>query len=252
MIFIDNKYTKWYYNIISNAKSRISDKDTYHEIHHIIPKSLNGTNDENNLVSLTAREHFVCHMLLPKMLLGKQKRNMSFAFWSMCNRHNTKIENIYYSSSRIYEIARKEFILANKNLHTGRKCLPETKDKISVGQIGRIGGMKNKTHSQETKDKISAGNKGKIMPPLSQERKDQVSKQFAGTIQTDEHVYRRVLSRKTNGYYKDIDATKEKMSMAAKTRPRYICHCGKECSPSNYKRWHGSNCKITAADVAEL
>jgi hypothetical protein len=243
MTFIDNKYTKWYNNIISNAKSRIS-YDTYVEIHHIIPRSLGGTNDENNLVSLSAREHFICHMLLPKMLTGKQKRQMSFAFWSMCNRHNTKTENIYYSSSRIYDSARKEFIIANKILHTGSKRSQATKDKISKGQVGRVGGMQNKHHSQETKDKISKGNTGKIMPPLTQKRKDQISKQFSGTKQSKEHKSKRVSSRQINGYYKDALATKEKMSESAKNRPKYKCQCGKECSPSNYKRWHGDNCKI--------
>jgi cellobiose-specific phosphotransferase system component IIA len=66
MIFIDNKYTRWYYNIVTNAKSRIS--IGYTEKHHIIPKSCGGNNSKNNLVALTAREHFVCHLLLIRMV----------------------------------------------------------------------------------------------------------------------------------------------------------------------------------------
>jgi hypothetical protein len=50
MIFIDNKYTRWYYNIVNNAKSRIP--TGYTEKHHIIPKSCGGSNFKDNLAKL--------------------------------------------------------------------------------------------------------------------------------------------------------------------------------------------------------
>ena len=67
--FLQNKYTKWYFNIISKAQNR--DTLGYVEKHHIIPKSLGGNNEQTNLVKLTAREHFVCHWLLTKMVIEK-------------------------------------------------------------------------------------------------------------------------------------------------------------------------------------
>jgi hypothetical protein len=66
-----NKYTCWYNNITENAKSRII--DGYTERHHILPRSLGGTNDKDNLVDLTAREHFICHWLLTKMHSGESR-----------------------------------------------------------------------------------------------------------------------------------------------------------------------------------
>lgn len=42
MIFIDNKYTYWYYNIVHRAKTR--NITGYTEKHHIIPKSCGGDN----------------------------------------------------------------------------------------------------------------------------------------------------------------------------------------------------------------
>lgn len=39
-MFLNNKYTEWYYNIIENSKKK--NKDGYLEKHYIIPKSLNG------------------------------------------------------------------------------------------------------------------------------------------------------------------------------------------------------------------
>ena len=249
MLFIDNKYTKCYFSIINAAKSRISG-NSYTEIHHIIPKSLGGSNEPKNLVSLSSREHFICHLLLIKMLAGISKRKMSFAFWSMCNRHNTDIENVYQCNSRIYELSRKQFIISNKILHIGSKRSQETKQKISEGQKGRIGGMQNKNHSEETKQKISNSNKG-IKKPLSEQRKKEISQQFLGSKQTETHISKRISSRKENGFYKNEIETKRKMSESAKLRERYKCHCGKECSISNYKRWHGNNCKINIEDLAE-
>ncbi len=67
-------YTKIYQKIIDKAKkeNRVKRKYddlnyVYYEQHHIIPKSLGGSNKKENLVLLTAREHFICHLLLIRM-----------------------------------------------------------------------------------------------------------------------------------------------------------------------------------------
>ena len=39
---------------------------------HVVPKCLGGSNDTSNLVSLTYREHFICHKLLCKMINNKK------------------------------------------------------------------------------------------------------------------------------------------------------------------------------------
>jgi hypothetical protein len=76
MIFIDNKYTKWYHAIVQNANLRTLSDDTYIEKHHVIPRSLGGVDSKENLVRLTAREHFVCHLLLTKMVTGPAQYQM--------------------------------------------------------------------------------------------------------------------------------------------------------------------------------
>jgi hypothetical protein len=47
-MFLDNKYTKVYFNIIERAKNRLL--ETYTETHHIIPKCLGGSDKKENLV----------------------------------------------------------------------------------------------------------------------------------------------------------------------------------------------------------
>lgn len=39
----------------------------YSERHHILPKCMGGTNAKENLVRLTAKEHFIAHKLLVRM-----------------------------------------------------------------------------------------------------------------------------------------------------------------------------------------
>lgn len=48
---LENKYTSCYINIINKAKNRLL--DGYYETHHIVPKSLGGSNLKENLVKLT-------------------------------------------------------------------------------------------------------------------------------------------------------------------------------------------------------
>ena len=64
-MFIPNKYYKWYVNLIQTAQSKSrSKKNGAFDSHHIIPKSLGGSNEKTNLVLLTHREHYIAHMLL--------------------------------------------------------------------------------------------------------------------------------------------------------------------------------------------
>ena len=99
-IFLDNKYSKIYFNICNKVNSR--NPEIYFEIHHIVPKSFGGSNRNHNLVNLTAREHFIVHMLLPKMCISvRHKMQMVRALVRMCGRKNET------KSGRNYETARK-------------------------------------------------------------------------------------------------------------------------------------------------
>lgn len=104
-MFLENKYTRWYYQIVENAKNR--ELDGYGEKHHIIPKSLGGCNEKENLVKLTAREHLIVHMFLTKMVKGESRYKMLWALHRMVFTHS------YPLTSRQYEMFRRihaEFI----------------------------------------------------------------------------------------------------------------------------------------------
>lgn len=109
-------YKHIYYSIIEKAKNE--DKDGkrsigYFEKHHIQPKSLGGSNDEINLVKLTAREHFICHWLLVKIYQkGSIERNkMLYALWRI-QKGNDSSHKEHYINARAYEKLRIEFAVA--------------------------------------------------------------------------------------------------------------------------------------------
>lgn len=151
MIFIANKYTRIYFSIIEKAKSRVLLKTEYKEKHHIVPRSLGGDDSLENLVDLTAKEHFVCHKLLIKMTEGISRGKMAFALVLMSGKRGSKI----------YDSTRKLLAEAVSQLHTGK--IPITNgiiDKIIFkGQEIPPGFYKGFSHA--TIKKHGDGNKGK-------------------------------------------------------------------------------------------
>lgn len=99
-------YRKIYNQIIKNRK--FNEVEGYTEKHHILPRSLGGTDEKNNLINLTAREHFLCHFLLAKMYeketFGWYKMNHAFLMMK-CESYN----QIRYFNSRLYESLKKNF-----------------------------------------------------------------------------------------------------------------------------------------------
>jgi hypothetical protein len=94
-------YKKIYNDFIDNRKSKKI--NGYYEVHHIIPRSFGGNNNESNLIKLTSADHFFAHILLAK-IYGK---SMIPAVFLMSNRRwDGKPKKEYRLS---YEIMRKEW-----------------------------------------------------------------------------------------------------------------------------------------------
>jgi hypothetical protein len=159
MIFIDNKYTHWYYNIINAAVSRTTVTD-YAEKHHIIPRSLGGNNSASNLVNLTAKEHFVCHCLLTKMVWeDTAKIKMHNAAFQMTIKSSNQ-ERYKITASKYEILKRNKSAAMMGNTYGCRPMSEETKRKISNAKKGVSVG-KGKKMSDEAKKKLSASIKGR-------------------------------------------------------------------------------------------
>lgn len=157
--FLDNKYKKWYYQIISKAKTRIF--ADYYETHHIIPKCLGGTNYIENLVKLTAREHFICHWLLTKMVTGEARHKMLAALIRMSVQKNSNQQRIK-PNGRLYEKIRSTWAKEHSKWLTGR----------FAGEKNPNFGNKM---SEEVKNIIREKKIGKKLGPMSEEQKKKIS-----------------------------------------------------------------------------
>jgi hypothetical protein len=140
-----NKYYTWYIHICQRAKTRNWQKGSgvYLEKHHILPKSfgLGGDKDKENLVHLTAREHYIVHCLLPKFINHTPfRKKMDYALWYLSNRNMEYVPN-----AQAYDIAKQQMI---KNIKA-RQDSELTRSKKS--RPGELNGMYGKTHSDEVK-----------------------------------------------------------------------------------------------------
>lgn len=106
-------YIKHYFFLTNNA--RIKNRSGYLELHHIIPRcvfdvdlfdktGISHVNAKENVVLLTAREHFVAHWLLHRAFPSNKK--LGLAFWAMAGWNSPDHQRTYIPSSRAVEEAR--------------------------------------------------------------------------------------------------------------------------------------------------
>ena len=208
-MFLDNKYTRIYYQIIEVAKTRTL--EGYKERHHIIPKSLGGNNSKENLVNLTAREHFICHWLLTKMTTSTGNMKMFFALSRMRasnvmhQRYHTKI------TARVYEHVRIKNAEHRSILFTGKKLSDEHRNKISKAHTGKIG----HPVSPETREKLRITSTGRKHTP---EALQKMSEWQRGKKITGTHLENLRRAAKNKPPVKE--ETRKKLSEAGKGRKR--------------------------------
>ena len=273
-MYLQNKYTKCYYNIIDRAKSRDLSKETYTEKHHIIPKSLGGLNNKDNLVKLTAKEHRLAHILLPRMTIDPlHTKSMWYALWMMLRTKNVNQQR-KISKGSAFEIAKIKVAENSSQLHKGKTVSKETREKLSKSCQGRPSPNKGKAMSEEQKQKMSATIKknGRVISPEtvakilksrkdyqhSEETKQKISNSNKGRIVIHTEETKKKLSDVAKGrsntwlkgkpaHNRGIPHTKETVEKLKGPKSKYQCsHCNKTVGgKANYNRWHGDNCKTT-------
>lgn len=248
-----NKYNKWYNQIIANGKH---EKMPGHERHHVLPKSLGGSNCKDNLIYITSREHFVCHWLLTKIYKEGEEH------WKMLNalrmmraenknqqRYDTKI------TSRVYAKLKEEYSKLQSERTRGENN-PMHGDKFYRSEEGfskqreAVLGDKNGAKRPESRQKITNSKLGKKRAPFSNEWLANLADSNRGekngmfekthTDETKQKMREKALGRKQSP---DTIAKKAEAIRGLKREKKLCPHCNKMVAVNGYARWHGDNCK---------
>ncbi len=153
MKFTDNKYRRWYLALCERGRGRVLSERG--ERHHVVPKSLGGSNATDNMVALTYREHFLAHWLLTKFTAGQAQRKMNHALAMMASSVGGRVLTSWqYARAKValsdaVRGLQKSVVTRERMAATARNRSPEYREKQRIAQTGR-------THSAETRAKLSA------------------------------------------------------------------------------------------------
>jgi hypothetical protein len=166
-VFVNKKPYDEYMKIINTSitEKRVKSNEQYYEKHHILPKSCGGKNNKDNLVLLTAKEHFIAHKLLVEMY--PEKSNEWFKMSTAINFFLGQDNKTHFSPEE-YEKTRLNHVEAIKNwanrpetkantskVHKGRKKSPEEIQHITESQnrpetkLAKSNSLKGKKRTKE-------------------------------------------------------------------------------------------------------
>jgi hypothetical protein len=247
-----DKYTRWYNQIVERARRRIT--EDYTETHHIQPRSLGGTDDINNLVELTAREHFICHWLLVKMTTGEDHYKMLNALRMMRaekhgqQRYETKI------TARVYESIKKEYARLQSEKVSGENN-PMYGDKFYRSEEGKqrqreaVRGINNGAKKEAARKKITESKLGKKREPFSEEWRARMAEKKKGEnnprygVELSEETRRRIGDKIRGRKQTDEEKARRSAANRGKVKPKLLCpHCEQMIAVNTYSRWHGDRC----------
>lgn len=198
-------YKKIYDSIIIRAQKR-NDLEKPYDKHHIIPRSLGGNNSKNNIVKLTLREHFICHMLLSKiygktmicaaMMLSSFKRYNSKKYeWlrthfinEYMTGNNNPIKRFPHTEERKQHF--RETSLGRKWINNGTEsCMAKSERLHNLLENGwQLGRLKTETliNGIRRGGKNAGGyNKGKH---ITEEQRTQISKTALNRTQKEDYI----------------------------------------------------------------
>lgn len=283
-IFLDNKYTKWYFQIVDRAIFR--DISSGFEKHHIIPECfykirkrkgpsgwlIGNSSDTANIVKLTPREHFICHWLLIKMIKGKPYHQMVNALRGLRRqniyqaRYNSKI------TSRIYENLRNTYkVSEDDKLKRSQNAKKTNENRVKNGTHPFLGGkIQNISNQKRLKDGTHNFLDGTLSGIVQRKLVENGTHHFLGgeiqrsaqnkrVEQGTHHLLSGEIQRKANqkrlkdGSHnllgKNNPCHKQIEDGTHLFYEKATCpHCEKTGQKTNLLRWHFANCKTLKND----
>ena len=253
-MFKDNKYSIWYSQLIENARAR--PYNGYVERHHIIPRCMGGSDEADNLVSLSAHGHFVAHLLLTKMVPQEYMEKIVYAAWQQSrpsSKRNPSKPTVRING-RIYAYLREQLAQAM----SGKKRAPFSDEARANMRVGAKTRRKVQPTPEATTNRRAAGLRSRGRPTgrkgvslnLSEERLEELSDHFS-------KINKGVPKTRVSCIHCRAELTVNTLNLAHGERcglnpnklPKIVresetCeHCGIMATRSNIVKWHGANCR---------
>lgn len=148
-------YQRIYSAFIAHRKSLADSLEGYTENHHIIPRALGGSDDAENLIRLTARDHYFAHCCLAKIHGGK----MWSALFAIAHMAKSNASWEYFCRRRMVEASRKQ---------AARRRSADMKERWGSGSFERA--RVYEPWSEERRARVSAKLRGRPADPASIKR----------------------------------------------------------------------------------
>lgn len=172
------RYAEHYDRLIDRARGR--ERAGYMERHHVVPKCRGGSDAPDNLVWLTAEEHFVAHQLLVK--IHPTDRRLMWAVTCLTGSTRKKARN-----NKAFGWLRRRFAEVVGKANRGRVMSAEVRAAMSAQRKGRKHpggytkrqagphGLKGKPKSLEHRKALAAAKLGRSRGPQSAEHRQRLS-----------------------------------------------------------------------------
>jgi hypothetical protein len=165
-----------HYNLLIEKHGLKSKPNGYSEKHHIVPRCLGGSDDESNLIYLSAEAHYVAHQLLVKM----NPNHYGIAYAALLMTRSTS------------QVARNNKLYGWLKSRFSKECSINTIKRFSVkenhpcfSKFGSDHPRFGKRHSEEAKAKIGLTHKGKIKSDESKRKQSETCKRV---FNTDDYI----------------------------------------------------------------
>jgi hypothetical protein len=262
LLSADNISKRFAVRYINFIKSRPQNRALgYAERHHILPRSLypEFETDPTNIVVLTAKEHYIAHLLLYKTF--PESYSMLRAFWGMCNGWQytkTQNRNMPVNTSKVYSELKTAVALEMSKRLTENN--PYSQQKIKDKIIEKHGGLGNASptifekHKETLNERYGVDNSFQIPEVIQKTRQATIDR-------NKDPEYRKAQSKRIRQSLEAVDRSKENNSFFGKTyseesrrkisdakkgrkAPRYCCiSCRKEVGVNNLTQ-HTNRCTL--------
>lgn len=217
---------------MNKARSRSHISEGYWENHHITPRCMGGSDLSDNIVRLTAREHFIAHALLYKHYGTSSLAHAWFRMTISSKNQKRYSSRLFAAARRAHSDHLSETMSGSGNPYFGKRHSAEIRRRIS----DRVKAAQSKPTADQLKARSAFIEQSK-RPKSTNHRKKIGRKGLLMVYNPETMVYNRISMADKQKYLDDgwVIPDHRQSKITCKV-------CGLTATAGNIKRWHGDNC----------